>query len=1082
VKAGGICAACALGDAFGETGDYGFGSLGIIGGHELIEIIARGGMGIVYRARQSEPVREVALKALPGAALLSEEARQRFRIEAQAMATLEHPAILPVYELGEDSDTPFFTMKLATGGSLAQRLAHYQGKWREIAELTASIAEAVQFAHEHGVLHRDLKPGNILFDETGKPFVSDFGLAKIIGHEADLTRTIALMGTPNYMAPELTRGGKGAATTASDVWSLGILLYELLSGVLPFRGDNIATVLRQIEEDQPSQVPHAPRDLMVIANKALRKETRHRYTSAGELADDLKRWLRGEPIRARAVPLIEQAWLWARRKPAAAVLVVLLAGMLLAGGVQVWRENSRLAASLKQEQVQRRTSLLTEARLLRNSAAPGRRVAALEAIQKSIPLGVGQDTRDEAAACLSMVDLKLLRTVEMSGLSRTPSRYGTFSPDLSLCAWQRLPKTGSAQTWCLSDTHTGKVVRTFAYEGGRERINLWFQFSPDGKQIAVREDSRTEIWSLEGTPTAPIEIIPAGESRDGDFLFLPDGGWMFPDGEGAIIRKQPGMPASTFQKSSGHRLAFDPITRQIASYGAGGDLKCWNLDDGKQSFSRMLVGSQLFLWHPFGGEILADDKGRICSLLTPGGSLSPADEARWKNMLGGNRLAMTQSFVGLRIPRDMKMMLDPRGRFLALMDRGRLSLLDSLNAEPILTQEGLSDDCLQISQDGGQLVVALGNRHLAFYEIVSSRAWKEYPRAPGIAFSADQSSAYELTLSPDGELAILQIGSGLRAWNIKMGQSPKLVLPVAAGEIVYDTPCFDQDTGDLLTLELKNDFDTPESFETRTPAHLIRLSRDRLTGDSSPITPTDKDQTTFDDAVAQVIAHESTWIVHDDGIEIGLTKLFKREYLLERKRQRPATWTAWPHGDRSKAVELVKLPASVQPRIARASEDGRYFVVREDNLKTNSQDVKVYAFGKPAAPLATLPGASGAQFFRFSPDSRWLLVRTTNETLLFAIQGQTFTLAQTLPPCPSGKICFSGDSKTLALSGNDGAILLLNGPDLNQSLRLLPPRAVSCFVLNHDGSRLFLGGDRGRVYEWNIAGFRQELKGMGVAP
>jgi serine/threonine-protein kinase len=150
----GLCIACMLGDALGPAPVA--GALGSMGGHELIEVIARGGMGIVYRARQRDPAREVALKALPGAELMSDEARQRFRIEAQAMARLHHPAIVPVYEIGEEDGTPFFTMKLATGGTLATRMGDYAGKWREIAELIARIAEAVQFAHSHGVLHRDL--------------------------------------------------------------------------------------------------------------------------------------------------------------------------------------------------------------------------------------------------------------------------------------------------------------------------------------------------------------------------------------------------------------------------------------------------------------------------------------------------------------------------------------------------------------------------------------------------------------------------------------------------------------------------------------------------------------------------------------------------------------------------------------------------------------------------------------------------------------------------------------------------------------------------------------------------------------
>ncbi|HRK14458.1 MAG TPA: serine/threonine-protein kinase, partial [Prosthecobacter sp.] len=292
-EAGGMCVACLLGEAMQPRVCQ--DTLGVIGGHDLLEELARGGMGIVYRARQAESGKEVALKALPGAELLSEEARRRFHIEALAMARLEHPCILPVHDTGEDDGTPWFTMKLAKGGTLAGRITEYSGKWRETAELIARIAEAVQFAHERGVLHRDLKPGNILFDADDQPRVADFGLAKLLDEEMDLTRTIALMGTPNYMAPELTRGGKGAATTACDVWSLGVMLYELLAGQPPFHGDNLATVLRQLNEEEPALLPRAvPCDLAVITRKALQKTPAQRYASAGALAADLRRWLRGE--------------------------------------------------------------------------------------------------------------------------------------------------------------------------------------------------------------------------------------------------------------------------------------------------------------------------------------------------------------------------------------------------------------------------------------------------------------------------------------------------------------------------------------------------------------------------------------------------------------------------------------------------------------------------------------------------------------------------------------------------------------------------------------------------------------------
>ena len=203
----GRCAVCLFAEAFAIPWED--GPLGNIGGHELIEEIARGGMGVVYRARQREPERIVALKTMRGAELDSPAALERFRQEAKAMADLEHAAILPVFAFGEQDGIPFFTMKLATGGTLAKRLGAYAGKWREIAALVACVADAVQHAHTRAVLHRDLKPANILFDEKDRAFVSDFGLAKLLGDaDAHLTHSTAVLGTPHYLAPEIAEIGR----------------------------------------------------------------------------------------------------------------------------------------------------------------------------------------------------------------------------------------------------------------------------------------------------------------------------------------------------------------------------------------------------------------------------------------------------------------------------------------------------------------------------------------------------------------------------------------------------------------------------------------------------------------------------------------------------------------------------------------------------------------------------------------------------------------------------------------------------------------------------------------------------------
>src|SRR5262249_46862521 len=342
----------AVASAKAETLDDLLGELDVcdadwrIGNYQVLEEIGRGGMGVIYRARQRHSRRIVALKRILSYHADSQETLARFRREAQAAASLDHPNILPIYEVSEcDDGLPFFSMKFAGGGSLLDVAPTLRNEPRRAVALIAKVARAVQYAHGQGILHRDLKPGNILLDGRGEPLVSDFGLAKCLEPASNLTRTLTVFGASDYVAPEQVdpeRASGGKITPAADVYSLGAILFDLLTGRPPFLGEHTLKVIQQASEKPAPKlrtlVPSLDRDLEMICAKCLEREPDARYRSAGVLADDLERWLEGQPIAARPLSLPSRAWRWTWRNPAiSGIAALLLAFGVAAGVMMMWK-------------------------------------------------------------------------------------------------------------------------------------------------------------------------------------------------------------------------------------------------------------------------------------------------------------------------------------------------------------------------------------------------------------------------------------------------------------------------------------------------------------------------------------------------------------------------------------------------------------------------------------------------------------------------------------------------------------------------------------------------------------------------
>ncbi len=295
-----------------------------LGEYELGSELGRGAMGVVYRARQPRLRREVAVKVILASRFAGETARKRFLAEAELAAQLDHPNIVPIYEVGETPDGPFYAMKLIEGGTLLEGMQNEECRMKKQSAPSRAalflhssfsllhfckLARAVHHAHERGVLHRDLKPGNILLDAKGEPHITDFGLARQLGVDSSLTLTGSSLGTPAYMSPEQSAGERGI-TTAADVWSLGAMLFHLLTGRPPFKGATVADVLLQVRTQEAPRLrslnARVPADLETICLKCLEKDPARRYSSARRLAEDLERWQRHEPIEARPVSLVER--------------------------------------------------------------------------------------------------------------------------------------------------------------------------------------------------------------------------------------------------------------------------------------------------------------------------------------------------------------------------------------------------------------------------------------------------------------------------------------------------------------------------------------------------------------------------------------------------------------------------------------------------------------------------------------------------------------------------------------------------------------------------------------------------------
>ncbi|HXJ61705.1 MAG TPA: serine/threonine-protein kinase [Verrucomicrobiae bacterium] len=1000
------------------------------GDYELLEEVSRGGMGIVFKARQTTLNRTVALKMILAGRLASSGLVQRFHTEAEAAANLKHPNIVAIHEVGEHDGQHYFSMDYIEGWNLAERMEQGLMPLRRAARCVQTIAAAIHYAHQRGVLHRDLKPSNILLDRQGQPHVTDFGLAKLVEHGSSLTQSQDVMGTPSYMAPEQAAGEIKQLTTSADIYSLGAILYELLAGRPPFQATTPLETMRQVMEQEPeppsvvrshrrkggagefgsgnseagtgtghatSAVPEMlDRDLETICLKCLHKEPHARYGSAEALVEDLARWEAGEPIRARPVSRVERLWRWCRRNPKTAILSASVVLLLLTVAI-----GSSLAAVRIQKAQRAATeelfgSYLAQARARRRDSWEGQRFESLETVAKAAAIRSSMELRSEAIACLAMTDLRFTDAQE----SNDPDGE-CWASDLTLRAFRQ--PAGVISVRRIPGNRPVALLPSLG--AGTYFIH---DFSPDGRYLAVRyADGRNAVWDVSQQELAIGNIMGAlcaGFSADGEML-------VFSCQDGSLRRfgLKPLRPLpSLVVDRRFHGLRIQPQGDLLAGGEEDGtDLEVRNMRDGVLQ-RRLSHASHVtsFAWSSDGMQLAVGcESGRVTV---------------WNALTGEkrNEFAAHQDTV-------TAVGFSHSGVLLGSSSwDGQFQLCDLAAGNVLLTAPGSGYQVL-FSQDDRKIGYIRRGRQIGALEVTPSAIFHRLN-----CKASPVRGSWSVDVSPDGRLVAAAYTDGVRLWADEQRVEPFLLATTQCFSVLFASD--------------------GETLFTSGQRGMARWRIKRISG------------TTTDEL----------HIGPPQSIEVGD---FNYASL-----SKDGNWlVAANSGAQAVSIYDVNHPTNQfklvsQPRIqgTSISPDRRW--VAAGNFKASG--IKVWEFESKRV-VATLPTLASA-WSEFSPDNRWLLTSGARYDL-WEVGSWKHQYRLTRPKAEDGPlaIAFSPDGATLAITREPSVVQLLTTATGEILANLEAPRAavLSFLRFSADGSQLFALEWDQQIQVWDLRRLRAEL-------